>query len=218
MGREREMKSMPSVKTQWVSVPIAKAYPEKKVIDGRIFGAGDRVIIFSNMDTNDQNEWNPIIDGLISDKATIFTYDYPEHMDDPYGTLEDVISFVGDSGAKKIILIGASRGGVASIKVAARNVDSNSIVGVVAFSAPIEYEGPVFYSEAELNGIKIPKLLINSENDAGAGDNRKMIEIFREPGELLFYPGAAHGTELFRKESDSIIKKLKMFTESAFMF
>ena len=85
------------------------------------------------------------------------------------------------------------------------------IVGVVAISAPIEYEGLVFYSEDELGGIKIPKLLINSENDGGTDDNRKMIDIFGDPKALLLYPGSAHGTELFDHELASVVKKLREF-------
>ncbi len=192
-------------------IPITKANTDKKSVNGYFYGSGDIAIIFSNMDTNDQKEWNPIINDLISDKYLGLTYTYTEQMDDQSGTLEEVISFACDMGAKKIVLIGASRGGVASIKVAARHVNNDSIVGVVAISAPIEYEGTVFYSNDELNRIKIPKLLINTERDDGADDNRKMIEILREPKELLLYPGDAHGTELFDKEREPIIKKLGSF-------
>jgi hypothetical protein len=196
------------------SIPITKANTDKKSVNGYFYGSGDIAIIFSNMDTNDQKEWNPIINDLISGRYLRFTYSYTEYMDDQAGTLEEVISFACGMGAKKIVLIGASRGGVASIKVAARHVNNDNIVGVVAISAPIEYEGTVFYSSDELSGIKIPKLLLNSERDDGAEDNRKMIEIFREPKELLFYPGDAHGTELFDKERESIIKKMDSFIKS----
>ncbi|WP_321491847.1 hypothetical protein [uncultured Desulfobacter sp.] len=51
------------------------------------------------MDTNDQREWGAVINGLISDRYMIPTYDYPQHRDDQSTTLEDAISFVRDSGA-----------------------------------------------------------------------------------------------------------------------
>ncbi len=207
---------MKSINTQSVSIPITQSSPVSRSTNGNLYGSGHMAIILSNMDTNDQSEWDAIINDLISDRYMILTYDYFQHMDDQSRTLEDAISFVCDSGAKKIILIGASRGGVASIKVGARHMNNNCIVGVVAFSAPIEYEGTVFYSKDELSRIKIPKLLINSENDDGANDARKMFEIFDNPKELLFYPGDAHGTELFDKERESIIKKLQDFTAAAF--
>lgn len=206
---------MKSTKIQKVEAPIKQVFLGKKSINGTLYGSGELGVVFSNMDTNDQNEWNPIVTDLISDKHTAFTYDYPKHMDDQSGTLEDAISFIREQGAKKIILIGASRGGVASIKVAARHVTDDNIVGVVALSAPIEYEGTVFYSKAELNGILIPKLLINSENDAGANDNRAMFDIFSEPKELLIFPGDAHGTELFNEKRESIVVKLQEFMEYA---
>jgi len=191
------------------SIPITDT--DKKSVNGYYYGSGDIAIIFSNMDTNEQNEWNPLINDLISDRYLGFTYAYTEHMDDQSRILEEVISFASGMGAKKIVPVGASRGGVASIKVAARHVNNDSLVGVIAISAPIEYEGTVFYSNDELSGIRIPKLLLNSERDDGADDNRKMIEIFREPKELLLYPGDAHGTELFDKELESIIKKMDSF-------
>lgn len=183
-------------------------------VNGKLYGVGNVAIIFSNMDTNDQNEWKPIISELISDRCTGLTYDYPEHIDDQSEILEEVISFARGLGAKKIVLIGASRGGVASIKVAARHVNDDSIVGIIAISAPIEYEGTVFYSNDELIGIKIPKLLLNSENDGGAGDNRKMFEIFSEPKELIFYSGDAHGTELFSNQKESVMTKISGFVKS----
>ena len=200
---------------QSVSIPIPQSSQDSRLINGNLYGSGHMAIILSNMDTNDQSEWDAIIGDLISDGYMVLTYDYFQHMDDQSRTLEDAISFICDAGAKKIILIGASRGGVASIKVAARHIGNRSVVGVVAFSAPIEYEGTVFYSEGELSRIKIPKLLINSENDDGASDTRRMFELFENPKELLFYPGAAHGTELFDKERESIVTKLQNFIGAA---
>jgi hypothetical protein len=206
---------MQAAKIQSVSIPVSQSYA-KRTADGRLYGSGEKAIIFSNMDTNNQSEWDPIIDYIISGGYMILTYNYFQHMDDQSRTLEDAISFVKASGAKKIVLIGASRGGVTSVKVAARSVDNNCIVGVAALSAPIKHEGIVFYSTDELCGIRIPKLLINSESDDGADDTRKMYEIFEEPKELFIYPGNAHGTELFHKERESIIKKLQDFIESVF--
>ncbi|ABQ27647.1 alpha/beta hydrolase [Geotalea uraniireducens] len=204
---------MQLINTKSVVIPISQSSLEKNT-NGKLYGSGRTAIIFSNMDTNDQSEWLPIVNELISEKHMILTYDYLQHMDDQSRTLEDAISFVKTSGAKRIVLIGASRGGVASIKVAARSIDNDCIVGVVALSAPISYEGFVFYNNDELCKIRIPKLLINSESDDGADDTRKMHEIFIEPKETIFFPGDAHGTELFAKERESLVGKLKDFIES----
>lgn len=196
------------------SIPMAKANTVKGSIDGHCYGSGDTAIILSNMDTNDQKEWDPIIWDLLAGNHVVFTYAYAEHMDDQSWALEEVISLACSQGAKNIVLIGASRGGVASIKAAARHVNDDSIAGVVAISAPIEYEGTIFYDADELNNIGIPKLLLNSEGDGGASDNRKMMEMLAEPKELFLYPGDAHGTELFEKERESVINKMNSFIRS----
>ncbi len=191
-----------------------KGNREDKSIQGKVYGFGEIAIIFSNMDTNEQNEWKPLIGKLISDRYMGLTYDYPEFMDDQSKILEEVISFVYTLGAKKIFLIGASRGGVASIKVAARHSNNERIVGLIAISAPIEYEGIVFYSSDELKAISIPKLLLNSEKDSGYEDTLKMYEIFNKPKELILYSGDAHGTELFENQLEPIMTKVKSFIKS----
>ncbi len=168
------------------------------------------------MDTDDQSEWDPILEEIAAKDYMILTYNYFQYGDDQSRILEDAISFVKASGAEKIVLIGASRGGVASIKVAAKSFDSDCITGIAALSAPIEHEGEVFYDNDELCKIRIPKFLINSESDDGADDTRKMYELFDEPKEILFYSGNAHGTELFNDERESLVRKLKSFIESAF--
>lgn len=193
------------------SIPPIKQNKDKKFVNGKLYGYGEIAIIFSNMDTNDQNEWNPILNDLILERFIGLTYNYPEHMDDQSSILEEIILFACALGVKKIVLIGASRGGVASIKVAARHVNNDSIVGIIAISAPIEHEGNVFYSNAELRGIKIPKLLLNSERDDGAEDNRKMLAIFTEPKELIIYPGDAHGTELLKSKRESVTTAINRF-------
>ena len=197
-----------------IEKPFHLSLTNDRSVNGKLYGSGDIAIIFSNMDTNEQSEWKPIIGDLISNRSMGITYDYPEHLDDQSEILEKVISFSRSLGAKKIVLIGASRGGVATIKAAARHDHDDSVVGIIAISAPIEYEGTVFYSNDELRSIKIPKLLLNSEEDDGAEDNRKMIEAFSESKSLLLYPGNAHGTELFVNERESVTTKIKVFLKS----
>lgn len=200
-----------------VSVPFAQQSPCRN-IRGKLYGKSHKAIVLSNMDTNDQAEWDPLVNGLVTDGYMILTYAYPRHADDQSGTLEAVVSFIREAGAERVILVGASRGGVASIKVAARNTYNEFIAGVVALSAPIEHEGVIFYCDQELCGIEIPKLLINSENDDGARDNRKMFELFKDSKEFLIYPGSAHGTELFYEQEKSIIHKIRNFAASVFSY
>ncbi len=202
---------MKSVNRQSVRIPVKSLSSERYSTQGFLYGYSETAIILSNMDTNDQTEWDGVVEGLVADTAMILTYDYPQQQDDQSPILQQAISFVCAAGAKNVILVGASRGGVASIKVAAHSPVDPRLVGVVALSAPIEYEGKVFYSKEELGRIKIPKLLINSEHDDGASDTREMFQLFEEPKEMLFYPGDAHGTQLFARDQQSITTKLQDF-------
>ena len=74
----------------------------------------------------------------------ILTYDYFQQMDDQSWVLEDVILFAKESGAEETVLIGASRGGVTSLKVAAGSDGTDGIIGVAALSAPIVYKFTVW--------------------------------------------------------------------------
>ncbi|MCP4578208.1 MAG: alpha/beta hydrolase [Deltaproteobacteria bacterium] len=200
---------------QFVSIPLTRSNTGRTT-DGRLYGASDQAVIFSNMDTNNRSEWEPVVEHMSSEGYMLLTYDYIQYEDDQSEILEDAISFVKALGSKKIVLIGASRGGVASVKVATRSADNDCMAGVAALSAPIEHEGIVFYSDDELKKNRIPKLLISSESDDGADDTRKMYELFDDPKEVLFYPGNAHGTELFGEQQESLVRKLNDFTVSVF--
>lgn len=93
-----------------IEKPFNLSLTNDRSVNGKLHGFGDIAIIFSNMDTNEQDEWNPIISDIISDRYMGITYDYPEHLDDQSEILEEVMSFSRSLGAKKIVLIGASRG------------------------------------------------------------------------------------------------------------
>lgn len=185
-------------------------------MEGRLYGSGEKAIVFSNMDTNAQSKWAPIVESLAPLGCMMLTYDYLERLDDQSRTLEDVVAAAKASGARRIVLIGASRGGVASIKLASRAFDDASIAGLAALSAPIEYEGTIFYGDDELGRIAIRKLLINSKGDVWSNDTRRMYEIFKKPKKLCIYPGDAHGTELFARERESIQRELIAFIKNIF--
>lgn len=93
-----------------INVPVKKAPSDKKFIKGTRYGTGDTAIIFSNMDTNDTNEWNSAVEEFVSNGIIGLTYTCSRHSDVQSGFLEDLISSVSDLGAEKIFLVGASRG------------------------------------------------------------------------------------------------------------
>ena len=200
---------------QTVSIPIVQS-SSHVTTDGRIYGSGEIAVIFSNMDSNNQNEWSSIIELMNSTGCMFITYNYIQYKDDQSPTLDSVVSFARNLGVKQIILVGASRGGVASIKVAANSFDKDHIVGVVALSAPVEHEGMVFYNSEELSRIRIPKLLVNSESDECVAGTHEMYQLVNYPKELKIYSGGAHGTEIFLKDGKAFAQKLNDFISSVF--
>ncbi len=115
------------------------------------------------------------------------------------------INFARGQGAKKIILVGASLGGLASAKVAVETQAS----GLVVLASPPSIPQWGFEIEpADLN-TDIPKLFITAENDntVSADDSRALYALAAEPKEWQTYPGTAHGTDLFDGENGAELEQ-----------
>jgi esterase/lipase len=105
------------------------------------------------------------------------------------------INFVRDQGAEKIILAGASLGGVAVAKLAIESQAS----GIIVFASPLEIPGWDFRIEAAELNTEIPKLFLTAENDSVVplSSSRALYDLAAEPKEWQSYPGNEHGTDLF---------------------
>jgi alpha/beta superfamily hydrolase len=111
--------------------------------------------------------------------------------------LRAAITFVRKLGATKIILLGSSMGGTATLKVAA----SQQVAAVITLSAPQEFG--VNVSDAEVKAIRAPKLFVNSKDDGFASDTMHMYAVAKPPKEIQMYPGSAHGTSIFDVGSEN---------------
>ena len=142
------------------------------------------------------------------------SYQYNNEGNNRIDDLDEVLKFVKNMNLKKHILIGASRGGVISLKSAINSNFKDSISAVVAISAPQNYEGETFYSDEELKKINIPVLLINSEFDDAVLDTERMYELLKGKKELLICSGNNHGTDIFHDNEDILIEKICNFVTS----
>ena len=200
---------------QSFAVPLHGAYAGRTTVAVR-HGSSAKTVILSNMNTNRQDEWQPLIRALNNAGYTAVTYEYPDPETDQWEVLRDVIAYVAGAGDHDVVLIGASRGGVTSMQVLCRADVGEHVLGVAALSAPVSHEDAVFFEQGELEGIPGPKLLMNSDDDECASGTRAMHEALSEPKELVFYPGSAHGTELFLTEPVASVQKLVSFTDAVF--
>jgi len=182
-------------------------------ISGELYGSGKTAVIFSMMG-NCKPGWREF--AQITAAQGFLTLTYPwrgcraSSVDETLiqKFLEDTraaITFVREQGAEKIILVGASLGGVASAKLALESQAS----GIVILASPPSISQWNFeIQSADLN-TDIPKLFITAENDktVSASATRELYDLAAEPKEWQTYPGSAHGTDLFEGESGADLQQ-----------
>ncbi len=212
---------MLKIRPKSVFIPVSSTIADSDTagdafITGSLYGRNPKAVIFSNMDTNCPDDWAPVVSELFRCGHMILTYNYYRTDRARTDDLRDAVAFIRTKGAEKIILIGASRGGVSAISVASDPNINYGIIAIAAISAPRVYEGTLFYSTEELRAIKVPKLLISSENEDWANDTHEMYKIFNEPKDMQFYQGNAHGTEIFLQHQEAMTERLVNFVTAGF--
>lgn len=106
--------------------------------------------------------------------------------------LRAAVAFARQQGATNIVLMGASMGGTASLKVATEE----QVTAVISLSGPQSFS--VSVSDQEIQTLRIPKLFLASQTDTPyVTDAQHMYEIASQPKELFIYPGDNHGTDIF---------------------
>jgi len=168
-------------------------------LSGYLFGSGDTVLILSHMYPADQSSWYSIARESAEKGYAVLTFDFRgygrsggskdiEHIDlDLRAALEEVKA----RGVTSVVLVGASMGGTAALRVAAEQPTA----GVVTISAPVEFKG--LSAEDAVTRVKAPKLFMAAEEDVGADNARALHEAALPPKDLVLLPGSEHGTDLF---------------------
>lgn len=202
-----------------IDIPIPGTNPMAS-ISARRYGNSRDLVILLNMDTNNPQEWDPLVEAVNTDKYSVLTYSYPDNQAEWERTLGAVLDFVeseeqaeGVKKAERIVLVGASRGGVTSLQVASKRGDER-IFAIVAISVPLEYEGTRLYTNTELRMVTVPKLFISTEFDDYVEETRDIFAVVEDPRWLTIYPGDAHGTEIFTEEGESLALELTQFIEA----
>lgn len=169
---------------------------------GQLYGQGKTIVICSHMLGTTKKIW--IESGIPQRLAVlgyeVLAYDFRGNGDSqlPKNTwlldvdLRAAVQFAYQQGAQRIVLMGASMGGTASLKVAVEQ----QVTAVISLSGPQQFT--IGVSDDEIRTLKAPKLFLASADDTSfADDARHMYAIASEPKELHIYPGDAHGTDIF---------------------
>lgn len=182
--------------------------PDEAVLHGTLYGSGDVAVIFSVMG-NCKRGWEDMAELVAQHGMTALTYQWRGCRESGSAVDSELRKFVDDlrgaimymraQGAQKIILAGASLGGVASAKLAVESSPS----GLIIVASPREIEDWGFEITLGDVNIDMPKLFITAENDSivSMERSRELFDLVAEPKEWQTYPGTAHGTDIFDTES-----------------
>lgn len=188
---------------------------------GTLYGSGSTAVIFSTMGAQQQDTWSKMAQATANAGYLAFTYNFRFWVSDTRiqdnlrayiaDDLRAAIAFMRGQGAKQIVLVGASLGGMATAKVAGEA----QAAAVIIMAAPLSARGlTVRVEDAELQTMTMPKLFVSSENDStvSPADARQMVDQAPEPKTIYLYPGTAHGTELFEtKYAADLTQRLLAF-------
>jgi len=197
-------------KTTKLPLPASTQFIKFKTADditlsGRLFGQGKTGIVLGHMYPADQNSFSKLARNLSEAGYQVLTFDFRG-----YGLsdgIKDIPRIDKDMMAarrwlaqrtNKVFLIGASMGGTAALKTAARE----RVAGVATLSAPVDFMG---LKVANIRTIKGPKLFIAAAEDDSAGASaRAFYAQVEEPKELEILPGRAHGTDMLKEPPSQV--------------
>jgi uncharacterized protein len=186
-------------------------------LTGRVFGAGTTAVVLSNMGDNDPAPWEAFAPSLASNGYLLLTYSfrYPLRTDSfteamARGTVPDLlgaVAYVRTLGATRVVLIGASLGGITVGKVAG----SVRPAAVVVLSSPQELSAyGLVVSAPELEAMAGPKLFIASEQDTTVppAQTRAYFDHAPEPKQFHSFPGDGHGVRIFAGPRGEELRRL----------
>jgi pimeloyl-ACP methyl ester carboxylesterase len=197
---------------------------------GHRFGgprAGGRTaVVLAHMSDGDLCAWAPYARVLARNGLFAFAFDFRGHGFSQgrsrYGRLPaDATAAVREVrrlGARRVVLVGASLGGIAAL--AAAPGIRPALAGVVAVSAPAAIEGRLDARPA-VRRLDVPTLYLVAEDDRNAAydfaaDARALhAATATEEKRLLVLPGSAHGTALVAGSARARSELLRFVRDSA---
>jgi alpha/beta superfamily hydrolase len=169
-------------------------------LSGAIVGTGTTAIILSSMDMQSKALWVDVAPLLAARGYLTLSYDY-RGVGASQGSydhsklerdLKAAIQVAQQHGATKYVLMGASLGGLVTLKVAA----ATHPTAIVALSAPQAADN-LEVSADELHAITAPKFLAAAQRDNSFVNSMQAIyNLTPQPKELHIYSGNDHGTQL----------------------
>lgn len=185
-----------------VNIPTA----DGATLTGHVYGSGRTAVVLSNMGDNDPAPWDGFAPLLAARGYTVLTYSYrypprssgfsAAMANDTVADLQGAIAFLTQAGASRLVLIGASLGGIATAKVAG----AAGAAAIVLIASILDLAGYDFeVTDRELAALTAPKLVVASESDATVpfAATREVYDRAPQPKQFTSYPSSEHGVRLF---------------------
>jgi pimeloyl-ACP methyl ester carboxylesterase len=182
---------------------------------GDLRGEGETGVVLAHMFPDDRTSWSGLAERLAGEGYRTLAFDFRGYGDSG-GQRElsalplDVAAaaaFLRERGARRVVLVGASMGGTASLIVASRE----EVDGVITLSAPITFMG-LEIETGELGLITEPKLFIAAQEDAAAGTAQRLYERSISPKRVEILTGGGHGTELLHgRQAETVVSLVLTF-------
>jgi pimeloyl-ACP methyl ester carboxylesterase len=167
-----------------------------------LYGSGPTAVVLSHMNRSNRGTWKPLAERLAAQGYLVLAYDFrgqgesdgrntPTKIDTD---LRAAIAFARAQGATTLVLGGASLGGMATGLVAAQEQAAAFFI----MSSPRSALGVDVTDDRFQGGAA--KLFLNTEGDLYNADIHQMYAVAAPPKEEQYYPGKAHGVEMFDQE------------------
>lgn len=181
--------------------PVTQTFTVDDVtLSGTLYGHGPTALILSNQVENESSEWGDVPMQFASRGFAVLTYQYRDTTDDTtrLADLQAAISFMQQQGAQKIVLMGASIGGLVTAAVATET----HVQAIVLLSAPYAYH-TILLSAPQAQQITAAALVVESDEDEYLPDAQKIYGWLAAPKALKIYSDDdSHGVALFANHDD----------------
>ncbi|HET6776521.1 MAG TPA: alpha/beta hydrolase [Actinomycetota bacterium] len=190
---------------------------------GRVFGDGRVGVVLAHMFPADQTSWWAFARVLAQKGFTVLTFDFrgycpggvagcSEGERDVAAMWQDVlgaVDFMMARGMVRVMLVGASMGGTASLVAAAQ--PGVPVVAIVALSAPQSFEG-LTADRTVLGNVTAAKLFVagNADPTGAATAALAMYEESPPPKKVEIVTSSDHGTDLLTGNQSGRVQTLIM--------
>jgi esterase/lipase len=188
---------------------------------GRVFGDGRVGVVLAHMFPADQTSWWAFARFLAPRGFTVLTFDFrgycpggvagcSEGERDVAAMWQDVlgaVDFMMARGMVRVMLVGASMGGTASLLAAAQ--PGVPVVAIVALSAPQSFEG-LTADRTVLGNVTAAKLFVagNADPTGAATAAQAMYDESPPPKQVEIVTSSDHGTDLLTGNQSGRVQTL----------